>query len=164
MDFQKSNHFFFWLCEGDASQQGNRSSHYFISSYFNITDKQLSTSTPLPSSSATSTSTLSTNITSLPSTASDEGSSQDSGLSPGVVAGIAVGSCVGIAAIIGIFYWISRLSKTQKKLVARLEQLSEGTDQQQDHPPKEQHIHRDSSLLSPQMLMARENPKLVELS
>lgn len=145
-DLGKSDKFFFWLFEGDASQQGNQSATSLSSPYFHIKEQSQSSSTPtsqqtIPVSTTPQASTFTPNTTLNADSgqANTDKQEQPKGLSGGSLAGIAVlTTLVGIAALVGVAYWIRRLRKNQKDLRAQLEQQTAKLNRQ--------HIYEQSSL------------------
>ncbi|KAH7310633.1 hypothetical protein B0I35DRAFT_77077 [Stachybotrys elegans] len=159
-DLERSNNFFLWMFEGGPSMQGNQSIDSLSSSFFNITNEPLSTttstlptttttlsSTSLSTSSVDSTSSIAS-TSSISSTSSSppeptegasdrvEDSGGASGLPTGAIAGIAVGAgLVGIAIVAFFIMWYLRLKKKEKELAMLREQTTQAWNEFQNQKP-----------------------------
>ncbi|KAI1440429.1 hypothetical protein F5Y02DRAFT_422995 [Annulohypoxylon stygium] len=127
-----SNKFYFWVFEGDSSQQGNLSVKSQSSPYFFIVNGSASISSSTAISTSTSTSTSTTSSSSQPTATASQSiagvepveSGQpvdthetDGGLSVGAKAGIGISaSIVGIAAIFGAGFCFRRLKRHQQQI------------------------------------------------
>ncbi|KAI1090934.1 hypothetical protein F5B19DRAFT_493904 [Rostrohypoxylon terebratum] len=150
-----SNKFYFWVFEGDSSQQGNLSVKSQSSPYFYIVDGSASSSSSTGTPTTTSTSTPTTPSNSQTTqTASqsaadvipgENGQTVDTqeksgGLSVGAKAGIGISaSFVGIAVILGAGFCFRRLKRHQQQiedLQRRHQQslLTERAQQAHNHP------------------------------
>ncbi|KAJ4148502.1 hypothetical protein LMH87_002967 [Akanthomyces muscarius] len=110
-DLTYSNNFFFWLFQGDYSNQGHpKDAKNMVSGYFFISYAETSASTSSSSSASATTTATSISATtpaiSQPSSSSTPPSSQ--GLSTGAKAGIAVSAAAGGLAIVGAVVFFTR--------------------------------------------------------
>ncbi|KAI0892532.1 hypothetical protein F4806DRAFT_233349 [Annulohypoxylon nitens] len=113
----KSNKFFFWVFEGDSSQQDNFSRTSLSSTYFYIVDGSASSSSSTVMSTMRSTSTI-TAASSSPTVHTDAGSGSESELNVGAKAAIGISAgLIGIATIFGTRFLFRKLKRQPQSLV-----------------------------------------------